>query len=367
LNKTALIQFGRIFLLLLAAIGIGLAGCAKPTEEIVILPGPGISVEKYTPTPSQTPTSAPTLAPTFNPLMTLTPTLPPSPTPDIFSEMYIDALAARTYGGGVLEDLGELPATSTGFNRRLFRFRSDGLNMFGFINIPRGEGPFPLIFMFHGYVEPKEYATLDYSVRYADALANAGYIVLHPNLRGYAPSPPANNSLGIGDTIDALNLISLVRQQAGTDGLLKTADKEHIGLWGHSMGGGIVMRVLVIDKEIDAALLYASIHAQEEKNLTHFEEDGRGYEKPDASSEALVKLSPLIYMDRIAAPVSIHHGENDTVVPPEWSDFLCGYLNELEKNVECQEYPGQPHTFQNNGDTQFIANTIRFFNDYLKN
>ena len=112
--------------------------------------------------------------------------------------------------------------------------------MFGFINIPKGEGPFPVIFMFHGHVDPKEYATLDYSVRYADALAEAGYIVLHPNLRGYAPSPPANNSLGIGDTVDALNLIALVRQQAGSDGLLKSADKERIGLWGHSMGGGIV-------------------------------------------------------------------------------------------------------------------------------
>ena len=326
-----------------------------------------MSVERYTPTPSQTPTSAPTLTPTFNPLMTLSPTLTPSPTPDLFSEMVIDALSDRTYGGGVLEDLGVLPTFSSSFGRRLFRFRSEGLNMFGFINIPRGEGPFPVIFMFHGYVDPKGYATLDYSMRYADALSEAGYIVLHPNLRGYAPSPPANNSLGVGDTIDALNLIALVRQQAGSDGLLKSADKERIGLWGHSMGGGIVMRVLVIDKDIDAALIYASIHADEAENLAHFDEDGRGYEKPNPSAEALAKLSPLNYLDRITAPVSIHHGENDTVVPSEWSDFLCEYLNELEKKVECKAYPGQPHTFQNSGDTQFIANAASFYNEYLRN
>ena len=299
--------------------------------------------------------------------MTIAPTLTPSPTPDLFSEMYIEALTARTYGGGVLEDLGQLPANSSGFSRRLFRFRSDGLNMFGFINVPKGEGPFPLIFMFHGYVDPKEYATLDYSVRYADALADAGYIVLHPNLRGYAPSPQANNSLGVGDTIDALNLIALVRQQAGTDGLLKTADKERIGLWGHSMGGGIVMRVLVIDKDIDAALVYASIHADETENLAHFDEDGRGYDKPAVSAETLEKLSPLNYLERITAPVSIHHGEKDAVVPPDWSVFLCSFLKELKKNAECQEYPGQPHTFQNSGDTLFIANTVIFYNEYLRN
>ena len=239
--------------------------------------------------------------------------------------------------------------------------------MFGFINIPKGEGPFPVIFMFHGHVDPKKYTTLDYSVRYADALAEAGYIVLHPNLRGYAPSPPANNSLGIGDTIDALNLIALVRQQAGSDGLLRSADLERIGLWGHSMGGGIVMRVLVIDKEIDAALIYASIHADEAENLAHFDEDGRGYSKPNASAEALAKLSPLNYLNRVTAPVSIHHGENDTVVPEDWSDFLCDHLKELEKKVECQKYPGQPHTFQNSGDTQFIASAASFYNEYLRN
>ena len=366
MKKSVLIQSGKIFFLVLSAFCFNLAGCTKPAEVSVVLPEPGISVEVYTPTPTQTATPTLTLTPTYNPLMTLTPTLPPSPTPDLFNDMYIETLAARTYGGGVLEDLGKLPVSTLGFNRRLFRYRSDGLDMFGFINIPKGEGPFPLIFMFHGYVDPKEYATLDYSIRYADALAEEGYIVLHPNLRGYAPSPPAKNSLGTGDTIDALNLISLVRQQAGSDGLLKSADKEHIGLWGHSMGGGIVMRILVIDKEIDAAVLYASIHAQEEKNLTHFKEDGRGYEKPVASAEALVRLSPLIYLDKITAPVSIHHGENDTVVPPEWSDFLCGYLKEIKKTVECQTYPGQLHTFQNSGDTLFIANTIIFFDEYLK-
>ena len=367
MNKSVFIRVSKFHFLVLLAFSFAIAGCAKPVEAPGVLPTPGVNVEKYTPTPSPTATLAPTLTPTFNPLMTLTPTLPPSPTQDYFSDQYIDALAARTYGGGVLEDLGELPASSLGFTRRLFRYRSDGLNMFGFINLPKGIAPFPVIFMFHGYVDPKEYATLDYSTRYADALAEEGYIVLHPNLRGYAPSPAAENSLGIGDTIDALNLIALVRQQAGSDGLLKTADAERTGLWGHSMGGGIVMRILVIDKDIGAALLYASIHANEEFNLAHFEDDGRGYEKPAASAAALAKLSPLAYLDKVTAQLSIHQGGKDTVVPPDWSEFLCDYLKELGKKVECQSYPDQPHTFQNSGDTLFIKNTIQFFDEYLKN
>ena len=73
------------------------------------------------------------------------------------------------------------------------------------------------------------------------------------------------------------------------------------------------------------------------------------------------------YMDRITAPVSIHHGEKDAVVPADWSDFLCDHLKELEKKVECHKYPGQAHTFQNSGDTQFIANAAIFYNEYLRN
>jgi dipeptidyl aminopeptidase/acylaminoacyl peptidase len=348
------------------AIAFAITSCAKPIEAPIVLSAPEVVVEKYTSTPIPTATPTVTLTPTYNPLMTLTPTLAPSPTPDYFSSQYIEALAARTYGGGVLEDLGELSASSSGFTRRLFRYRSDGLNLFGFINIPKGNGSFPVIFMFHGYVDPKEYATLDYSTRYADALAEEGYIVLHPNLRGYAPSPAAENSLGIGDTIDALNLIALVRQQAGSDGLLKTTDAERIGLWGHSMGGGIVMRILVIDKDIDAALLYASVNANEEFNLAHFEEDGRGNMKPAASAAALAKLSPFAYLDRVTARLSIHQGGKDTVVPPEWSTFLCDYLKKLGKSVECQDYPDQMHTFQNSGDTLFIKNILHFFDEYLK-
>jgi dienelactone hydrolase len=356
----------KIFSLILISISFVFTGCARQVDITVPLPAPEIVVEKYTPTALQTSTSAPTLTATINPLITLVPTQTPSPTPDPFANFFIDALAARKYGGGVLEDMGELSDSSIAFNRRLFRYRSEGLNMYGFINIPVGEGPLPVIFMFHGYVDPKEYSTLDYSTRYADALAEKGFIVLHPNLRGYSPSPAAENSLGIGDTIDALNLIALVRQQAGAEGLLKTADVNNIGLWGHSMGGGIVMRILVIDKKINAALLYASVNASEEVNLSFFEEDGRGNPKPAATSAELKMLSPLDYLGRETAPISIHYGEKDTVVPPQWAVSLCGTLTKLGKTVECIAYPDQPHTFQNSGDTKFIANSTHFFEENLK-
>ena len=277
----------------------------------------------------------------------------------------METLIARSYGGGVLEDAGNLNGTS-GFTRKLFKYRSEGLDLFGFINIPQGDGPFPVIIMAHGYVDPAEYNTLAYSTRYADALAEAGYITLHPNLRGYASSDDGVNVLGTGDTIDVLNLIALIRQQAGSEGLLKFADSSRIGLWGHSMGGGIVVRTLIVDQAVKAAVLYASIHTNEEFNLAHFEKDGRGNAKIDASSQTLMLISPYNYLDRISAPVSIHHGGKDDVVPLIWSQALCDKLDELGKIVECAEYPDQPHTFQNSGDNEFIRAMIAFFDREMR-
>jgi dipeptidyl aminopeptidase/acylaminoacyl peptidase len=250
--------------------------------------------------------------------------------------------------------------------RKIFKYRSEGLELFGFINIPEGEGPFPVVLLLHGYVDPARYRTLDYTVRYTDALAEAGYITIHPNLRGYADSENGENILGTGDTIDALNLLALVRQQAGSEGLLKRADAERIGVWGHSMGGGIAVRILIVDQTVDAGLLYAAIHTNEEFNLAHFEKDGRGNEKVNAPASALALMSPANYLDAITAPVSIHHGALDLVVPAEWSRDLCEVLDGLGKDVECVEYADQSHTFRNSGDDDFIGAMIAFYDRHLK-
>ena len=288
------------------------------------------------------------------------------PLTDPYAHMFIDSLAARADGSGRMEDLGGMSCDSLSFSRRHFSYPSEGLPMYGFINIPEGEGPFPVVILLHGHVKREGYSTLAYTSRYADALAENGYMVIHPNLRGYLPTPDAENQLGVGDTVDILNLIAVIRHTAGNEGLLQKADPENIGLWGHSMGGGIVMRVLVIDPQIKAGLLYAAVHADEKENLAHFREDGRGYEKCQAPDESLSRISPISYLDRISAPVSIHHGDQDERVPHQWSGYLYDRLSDLGKMATYEIYEGQPHTFRGESDARFILNSINFFDQYLK-
>jgi dipeptidyl aminopeptidase/acylaminoacyl peptidase len=293
-----------------------------------------------------------------------------SATPDArYAGLTIEALAARTYGGGAIADLGVIEQTGA-FTRHLISYPSDGLTIAGFANIPNRPGPLPVVVLLHGYIEPDEYETVAYTRIYADWLAGAGFIVLHPSLRGYPPSDDGPNLFRVGFAVDALNLIAIVRATAGQPGLLAAGDPERIGLWGHSMGGGIVQRVLTVGAPVDAAVLYASMSGDEQRNFDHIffnlSEQQRGLEERAAFADApLEAISPAFFYERIAVPVSIHHGDADTVVPVEWSRELCARLTELGKAVECFFYEGEGHNLFGWDEYLLMQRSIEFFAEYL--
>jgi dipeptidyl aminopeptidase/acylaminoacyl peptidase len=169
--------------------------------------------------------------------------------------------------------------------------------------------------------------------------------------------------------IDVLNLIAIVQSQSGGTDPLGKAMPEHIGLWGHSMGGGIATRVLTVSDDVQAAVLYAAMSGDEAKNYAAIREwsaQTRGLEELNIPVEALDRISAMYYFQNITAPVSIHHGRADALVPLDWSVTTCDQLTALGKNVECTYYQDMPHTFYGAGDQEFIQNTITFFDRYLK-
>ncbi len=334
------------FLSIVCLAGTFLAACAPTTRALISAP---------TSTAALSPASAPSLSPTL------------SPTPDPYFAWSIDYLRSRTYGGGQIEFLGIL-GQSADFTRYQIRYPSDGLKIYGFANIPNDEKKHPVIIALHGYIDPAVYNTLDYTTHYADALAKAGYIVLHPNLRGYPPSDNGENLFRVGMAIDVLNLIALVRSQSGGTDPLKTANPNRIGLWGHSMGGGIATRVLTVTDNVKAAVLYAPMSGDERKNfeaIRQWSGQTRGLEELNVPAEVLDRISPMYFFKNIHAALSIHQGAADTLVPTSWSTTTCEQLTSLGKNVECIYYDNMPHTFTGSGDEKFIRNTVRFFSEYL--
>jgi len=347
---------------------------------VVLVPAACIPAQTATPTPepaptatatarpTSTPTATPTATPSPTPVPTATPTATPSPTPDPYFEFTVDGLAARSYGGGELR-VEETLAVTEAFTRTLITYPSDGLTIYGFMNVPRGEGPFPVVVLLHGYIDPDIYSTLAYTTRYADSLARAGYLAVHPNLREYPPSDSGPNRFRVGMAIDVFNLLALVRQQGGQPGPLRQADPDAIGLWGHSMGGGIALRVITVDPDVRAAVLYGSMSGDEKVNyerVLYWSGGERGQEELDTPDEALQRISPIFYLERIQAAVSIHHSDADATVPLEWSLDLCERLQAIDRPVECFTYAGLPHTFRGEGDLLFMRRTADFFDRTLK-
>lgn len=354
-----------VCLLLGAACGLQANNPQTSAAQTITHPAPlATQVASPTSLPSSTPT--PTSLPTLTPILTAT----SSATPDPYTGLSIDSLGDRTYGGGLISEVETL-AVNSYFTRTLVMYPSDGLEIYGFMNVPRrGTPPYPVVIAIHGYIDPAIYTTMDYTTRYADALARAGYLVLHPNLRGYPPSDQGDNLFRVGMAVDVLNLIALVKQGAGQPGPLSLAESDTLGLWGHSMGGGISTRVMTVSQDVQAVVLYGAMSGDEQRNYerinTYFSNGDRGLEELAFPQEAFAVISPINYLDRVQAAVSVHHGERDVDVPLTWSLEMCARLEILKTPLECFTYPGQPHTFQGEGDQLFIQRTIAFFDRWLK-
>lgn len=319
------------------------------------------------PTPFPTPVVHITSQPAATPNPTSTASRPASPAPDPYAGLSIEELTTRSYGGGQIEfELGEQDSTS--FDRYLFHYPSDGLTIYGFMNVPRLPGPRPVVLVLHGYIEPDEYELYPYTTRYADSLAAAGFITLHPNLRNFPPSDAGPNLFRVGSAVDVMNLIALVQAQAGSAGPLATAEGDAIGLFGHSMGGGISLRLLTIGAPVRAAVVYGSMNADERINfesINQWSEGRRGLAELQVPEAELLRISPVYYLDRIQVPLSIHHGEEDELVPPEWSEKLCQRMRFLGKTVECYRYPNEQHTFIGFGGIELVQRSVEFFERYL--
>lgn len=302
-------------------------------------------------------------------LATITPSPVPSPSslvPAPYTGHTIAELRQRSYGGGVLEIEATLQNHPT-FTRYLIRYPSDGLTVYGFMNVPHDGEKFSVVLVLHGYVPETTYRVQTYTTAYADALAEAGYLVIHPNYRNFPPSDTGGaNLFRVDYAVDVLNLIAIVRGQSQDPaGVLRRADGGRIHLWGHSMGGGIAQRVLTVWPEaITSAVLYASMSGDERRN---FEQvivwsDGRtGEAELAAPEEVLTAVSPLNHLHLWRTPIQIHHGTADATTPLAWSEELCALLQTRNHPTQCFWYDKAGHNFTGATADLLMERVVAFF------
>jgi fermentation-respiration switch protein FrsA (DUF1100 family) len=383
-NRQKLIRLAASLTLCIALVII-ITGCSQAQGTPTFAASPTVtSTSTSQPSPTSTSTTTPspssTPSPSATPSPTLTPTSTPTPHP-----MSILAAKQRDYPASTIA-IEETLTPGANYNRYYAWYESDGLRIYGLLTVPLGEKPargWPVIVFNHGYIAPEAYQTTERYIAYVDQLARAGYVVYKIDYRGHDQSEGiARGAYGDpGYTTDVLNAVSALQASP-------LVDAGRIGMWGHSMGGFLTLRAMIISDQIKAGVIWSGVVGSYADMLCcwhhpaprlptlspdpDYHTSWRNqwvdlYGSPEQNPEFWNSISANTYLGGLSGPLQIHHDVGDTEVPVQFSQDLYQNILAIDGHapVEYYEYPGDDHNIA----TYFslaMQRTIEFFDTYLK-
>lgn len=303
---------------------------------------------------------------------------------DTIHPLSIEYMRSQEYPGSEIVIEQTLPSGSN-YDRFIASYKSDGLKIYALLTIPRSNIPpadgWPVIVFNHGFIPPAQYRTTERYVAYVDGFASNGYIVFRPDYRGHGNSEgSATGGYGTNAyTIDVLNAVASVKK-------LKQADGNRIGMWGHSMGGFITLRSMVVSEDIKAGVIWGGVVASYPDLISRWRRGTttsspfptnttrggwrtgfiRDYGTPEQNPAFWNSISANSYLADISGPLQLHHGEADHSVPVEFSRILAQQLKDASKIGEVYTYPGDDHDITASFGTA-MQRSIAFFDTYVKN
>lgn len=362
----------RKFILLLS---VALTACSSVSSApTATLPPPNITIIPATVTPSITPSPTAT--------MTMNQALQP---------FTIDGLRSHDFKSGTLL-LGEVLLETDDFIRYPITYPSDGLTITGILQVPKtGTPPYPVIVMNHGFFSRYVYYAGDGTDRAAEFLNRRGYLTVSSDYRSWGEAEAGESLFYSGQVIDVINLMNALDTY-------KLADPERIGMWGHSMGGGITLKVLAVDERVKAAVLYSTVSGDFEDIIGRWGTGCLGdilegeatfgcnssdvipldlpqdlidaYFKGSEDPMILKSVSPIYYLKYVTAPVQINYGTDDGKVmsgtPPEWSKELYQAFINADKEAFLIGVEGEEHSFKYDAWFHFMERSAQFYDKYVR-
>jgi dipeptidyl aminopeptidase/acylaminoacyl peptidase len=161
------------------------------------------------------------------------------------------------------------------------------------------------------------------------------------------------------------------------------ADPDRIGMWGHSMGGYITLRSMVIDETIKAGVIWAGVvgsypdlfNRPTRTPAPDATPSFRGrwrtellelYGSPEENPDFWNSISANAHLSDLSGPIQLHHGTGDSSVPHVNSEMLYQQLQDAGQISEFYSYEGDDHNLTNYFGLA-MQRTIAFFESYLKN
>ena len=298
----------------------------------------------------------------------------------------IEYMRQQTYPGSEIS-IEKTLEPGANYDRYIASYLSEGLRIYALLTIPRGQRPdggWPVILFNHGYIPPAQYRTTERYVAYVDAIARNGYIVFRSDYRGHGDSEgqSANGYASAAYTVDVLNAVEAIKA-------FPDADPARIGMWGHSMGGGITLRIMITTSDVRAGVIWAGTVASYETLFARRWNGGGGgdsllpaidpassrwqwlpemlevHGSPEENPAFYASISPNAYLFDLSGPIQLHHGTADSSVPVAYSEMLATQIQAVGKPVELFTYQGDNHNISGSF-RRAMTRSIRFFDEYVK-
>ncbi len=302
----------------------------------------------------------------------------------------IDALRAGDQKASLIK-AGRVDG-GAGFDAELYRYESGGLKVHALVARPHGDVPrggWPVVVANHGHhPEPQKYGITaegkdhrpgDYYRRIPELFVEHGYMVVMPDYRGHNSSEGFEFTEGMLEsayyTEDVVNLV-------GALGDIPEANTDQIYMWGHSMGGEVTLRTLLVTTRVRAAAMWSSVGGDiwdqsyyYSRYLDPMARDGSDVEKHvvprlrgriaeldgDFDSEL---VEPYNYLDDLATPIIIQHAVGDTGAAYKWSERLAKELYVRGKIYEFWSFDGNDHLFSGEDMEIAVHRDVAFFNRF---
>jgi uncharacterized protein len=247
----------------------------------------------------------------------------------------LEAISRADLPGGDLR-LGGVRERTSGYTSYDVSFRSTTsgrgtrpLRITGVLNVPDGRGPFPAVVLAHGYIDPAIYERGQGMTRERGYLAGRGFVALHVDYRNHAGSdddPRVDTAVRLGYTADVVAAARALRRSSEV-----RVDPQRIGLFGRSMGGGVMLKALAAEPGLfSAGVGWASVSSLEAENFQQFIAGNASRAELRAAMRqrhGLPQDDPVFWrglssrpaFDRITEPVLLVHGRFDDTCPPRWA------------------------------------------------
>lgn len=296
----------------------------------------------------------------------------------------IETMRERSYPGSDLV-IEETLSNGSNYRRYIASYLSDGLKIYGLLTVPF-EGPpesgWPVIIFNHGYIPPEQYQTTERYVAYLDAFARKGYLVFKPDYRGHGNSEgqPEGAYYSPAYTVDVLNAVASLRR-------FKDVNPEKIGMWGHSLGGNLTLRAMVVSNQIKVGVIWAGVVGTYEEliNKWHHKIPWQPSVRESANHVGSIRqnlvnqhgtpednpsfwhsIDPRYYLADLSGPLLINQGLADQEVPPLFAESLKNDLEKLNKEFAYYTYPGADHNLSSPNFEKAMQRSVDFFDKYLK-